>query len=256
MSTTLVRISMPLPEKSSTQPVRKKKALHTPDPEPGDVFGRLKVIRFVSSTKGYRKFLAICSCGTEKIVDKSGLTSGNIQSCGCLRREVSKSAHTKHGATGTVEHCLWMAMIARCECPTNRQYNHYGARGISVSDAWKTFDGFYADMGDRPSDGATLERVNNDGNYEKSNVIWADRTAQANNRRSSVRWEYKGEMYTLKELAALSGLNLKVLEARLYCHKWPVEKAVETPLMPAGSRHHRNTDKLDALPSHKLYPQT
>lgn len=82
----------------------------------------------------------------------------------------------------TKTYMIWSSMLQRCTNPNNKDYKNYGARGITVSCSWRDFAIFYADMGKKP-DGLTLERVNNDHHYCKSNCIWASRKVQANNQR-------------------------------------------------------------------------
>ena len=93
----------------------------------------------------------------------------------------------RHGLTRTPAWNVWASMMNRCYCPTTKVYKEYGGRGITVDDHWHMFENFFSDMG-APSEGLTLERVDNDGPYCATNCRWATHTEQCRNRRST-RWE-------------------------------------------------------------------
>lgn len=114
--------------------------------------------------------------------------------------------------------------MQRCYDNNSHAYDRYGKRGIEVCDRWKKFENFYADMGDKPQ-GMSLERIDNNGNYEPSNVIWASDKAQANNRRSNVILEYQGRKQTMQQWADESGIKIGTIWARLH-RGWTVERAI------------------------------
>lgn len=147
----------------------------------GSVHGRLTVIsRALNNKYGSSRWNCICECGTETIVTGGNL-SGSVKSCGCLRREVLD--HTTHGMTETAEFKAWTAMKTRCLNENIVGYKYWGGRGITVCPQWlDSFDQFYADMGPRP-DGMTLDRIDNDGNYEPNNCRWVNIAAQNRNKR-------------------------------------------------------------------------
>lgn len=157
----------------------------------GDRFGMLTVVELIPHSKN-PKAVCRCDCGGSATAIRGNLRSGHTSSCGCMRtRPRSDRPHT-HKTPRAMAYQRWSSMLDRCRNSNACAYNSYGGRGIRVE--WTSFEEFYSDMGDAPS-GYWLERIDNDGNYSKSNCEWT--TAQTNslNKRTSRWWIIDGVTY-------------------------------------------------------------
>jgi hypothetical protein len=152
----------------------------------GRVFGRLTVLNFshVAKKRSYWRCVCGCVAGTVRIVRTDHLKSGNTKSCGCLQREMTGGIHRTHGRYETPEYHAWESMKQRCYNKRHASYSDYGGRGITMCDRWlESFENFFSDMGKKPSAHHSIDRRDNDGNYDPSNCRWATDSEQRRNKR-------------------------------------------------------------------------
>lgn len=184
----------------------------------GKRFGILTAVRMcypndlktTKTTENRTHWLCRCDCGKERVVAAKYLLHGDSKSCGCL------SVKRSYGQTKNPEYCVWTGMQHRCYDKKNEKYPDYGGRGIIVCDRWlQSFSNFLDDMGGRPTPKHTIDRINNNGNYEKENCRWATSKEQARNKRNN-RWiEYNGQKLIIQDWAKLFNVNMSTLHERL-----------------------------------------
>lgn len=198
----------------------------------GKKFGRLTVIRQDGRDPyGRIKWLCACECGRTKTVIGNLLKNGTTKSCGCLRSEEVKHHGVRHGMSRSKVYYDWCNMKARCSNSNLPNYKNYGGRGIDVCEQWfDDFQTFYDDVSELPyfgEDGYSLDRINNDGDYEPGNVRWANDSTQCNNTRRTILIEYGGEIRSLTEWARELGMPRDTLYYRIK-RGWDIEKAFST----------------------------
>ena len=165
----------------------------------GERFGLLVVLQR-SSARQNRHVLwdCACDCGRSAICASVNLKTGHTKSCGCLRGKSQTHGHARReGKTATYR--VWCAMHNRCNDPASIRFQEYGGRGIVVCQEWNEFQSFLGDMGERPSPRHSIDRINNDGNYEPANCRWATSVEQANNKRTTTMLTVNGKTMPVME---------------------------------------------------------
>ena len=155
----------------------------------GQRFGRLTVEAEHGSIHAQMHWVCRCDCGAEIIASTSHLRSGHTQSCGCLRKDMAKHLRYSHGRRREPIYAVWTEMRRRCTVSTHKDFKYYGGRGIRVSPEWKSFKAFFDHVSNLPhygEAGRSLDRIDNNSNYEPGNVRWATNIEQAQNRRRRV----------------------------------------------------------------------
>lgn len=206
----------------------------------GGKFGKLTVLHRAENNKyGQAMWLCACDCGKETVVKGNSLRTGCVKSCGCLSAEMSSIRNTKHGLSRRNAkldriYSIHSNMLQRCENPKNKSYKNYGGRGIRVCDEWHDVFAFYkwaTESGYQPN--LTIERIDNDGNYEPNNCRWATIKEQSNNRRNNHFLDFNGETHTISEWSEITDIPREVIDARIG-RGWGAEKALTTSAIKSG----------------------
>jgi hypothetical protein len=194
----------------------------------GETWGRMTIIAFDHTDRAYNKwYRARCRCGNEKVVTYGSLKHGQVISCGCYSKEV----HTKHGMSHDRIYVIWKNMNDRCYDKNHKSYSSYGGRGIEVCDQWKDpIDGLKRfqewAMTHGYAEDLSIDRIDNDGNYEPANCRWVDKIVQMNNKSSNVYVAYLLNkdsdppylVYTYAEWARIVNIDYLHFRRRILCH--------------------------------------
>jgi len=202
----------------------------------GQRFGKWTVLGKAVSPPGYEHqnfWHCRCECGTEaarkggqlRYAEKRGVRQ-SCQRCGAI------DAQTTHGKSKTPEYKVWASMLDRCRNPAHKAYARYGGRGIVVCPQWENFEVFIADMGRRPSDRHSLDRIDNNGPYSPNNCRWATQRTQARNQERNIRLTHNGKTQTVMCWAEETGLSHALILRRIQALGWGVAEALDTPAGP------------------------
>ena len=201
-------------------------------------FGRLVVIEMVGTKTGHSIWKCLCDCGNVRLNVDSNLKTGSTKSCGCLQIDNLRKRSTTHGDTPkkghAVEYAVWRSMKARCYNPKNKAYASYGGRGITVCDPWQSYAVFLSDMGRRPSPNHSIDRLDNNGNYCKTNCRWVTHQEQIDNRRNTRMLTWNDQTKPLGTWAKELDIPYHYIHTRLY-HGWSVDRALSTPVKRRAS---------------------
>lgn len=182
---------------------------------PGERFGRLVAME-PTRHHGRRAWLCVCDCGVKKLVMTHHLARGRTRSCGCTRVEAARAKNSTHGQTHSPEYAAWDGMIGRCCRKSHDRFPLYGGRGIRVCRRWRrSFEAFFADMGPKPSQAHSIDRIDSNKNYEPGNCRWATSFEQSRNRRSNRMISAFGRTQCLADWVLESGLHGSTIAARL-----------------------------------------
>lgn len=199
----------------------------------GRKFGKWTVVEKSEPKPGYKHlqfWRCKCECGTEQIRRGSQLLyaerKGANQCCAVC-------SGTKHGEHKKPEYICWRGMIDRCERPSHKFFCHYGGRGIGVCERWKTYANFLADMGRRPTEKHSLDRIDNNGNYAPENCRWALQCTQTRNKRTTVMLTHNGKTQCVMDWAIETGLSHAAISQRIKTLGWGVNESLSTPIQKA-----------------------
>ena len=189
-------------------------------------FGRLSVTRGVGkNNRNDYLWECKCDCGAITIVPRSSLVYGNTRSCGCLNKDATKNAMTKHGKRYTRINNIYRCMKARVNNKNNPVYKHYGGRGITICDEWQSFEPFYEwAMSNGYADGLSIDRIDVNGNYCPENCRWVSNRKQHNNTRKTIWVIYLGETMPLSEFCERINAPYAKVYHRYRTRGWSIEQ--------------------------------
>lgn len=185
----------------------------------GQRYGKLTVIKPGESINGHTRWLCVCDCGKEAIVTTSHLRNGSTKSCGCFqdyaRRNRPSQYHPKDVRNRRL-YQIWYSMCRRCNDKTHKGYHRYGGRGISVCSDWNQYESFARwALSHEYDESLTIDRIDNDGNYEPNNCRWVTIKKQLSNTCRNRFETINGETKTVTEWAEEYGVNANTVLTRM-----------------------------------------
>lgn len=208
-------------------------------------FGHLVALHRDGRIKRAAAWLCQCDCGNQIRRRADRLSARRTSSCGTCDFHYPAKFKPSLRRDHASEYNSWESMWKRVTDKKRHNWAAYGARGITVCKAWEDFATFFRDMGTKPTKQHTIERKNNDGNYEPSNCRWATRAEQYRNMQRSVFVVYEGEQMLLTDLTAKLGLSRSVVYGRLN-NGWTIEESITTPVRPHKPRKKYRKQKARA----------
>ena len=193
----------------------------------GQSYNYLRVLNYAGRNKrGDLLYECEClACGKHKIIAGKKLRHGEIKSCGCMHHKYG------HGQTDTRLYHIWCTMKARCNRPTAQKYARYGGRGIKLCEEWQAFENFYKwSMENGYAEDLSIDRIDNDGNYEPSNCRWVDNKTQSNNTSTNRRFVFMGKEYTMAQISDMTNVPYRLISRRI-SRGWSIEDAINVPLL-------------------------
>lgn len=190
----------------------------------GQLFGKLTAVHQLDQrVKGCIFWFCKCECGNTINVRTAALINGHTKSCKC-----QWGKNGIHNMTGSPEYLCWTKIKSRCYNKCNNRYYTHGARGIIVCESWlNSFENFFNDMGERPSSNHSIDRINNNGNYEPGNCRWATDKEQSNNRRSNVLITYSGQTRNMKQWAEKLGISYSSIRHQMVRSKRTIHEVIQ-----------------------------
>jgi hypothetical protein len=204
-------------------------------------YGRLKAIRQIHNPKQTGALWEfVCDCGNVKIIKSQPVRLGKVVSCGCYMKELAAKLKQKHDCSYHANYKVWRGMIQRCTHLQNKDYPSYGGRGITVCNDWLDPNNFIKDMGERPSKLHTIDRIDNNGNYEPNNCRWVLMLTQSHNKRNNRNLTAYGETLCMAEFSRKYNIAQTTIMRRLR-NGMTAEQIIQTPIRA----HKRRMDKND-----------